>query len=72
VNLGAFLAVGLGINRIVQDIILITGHHRAKSWIDVAFPEDFVHSVGVSAISFRHRFRPSWDDDPAKWVWQCG
>ena len=29
--------LGLGINR-MEDIVLVTGHHRARSWISAAFP----------------------------------
>ena len=39
--------LGLGINR-MQDIILVTGRHRAKSWVNAAFSE----GQGSSEISF--------------------
>jgi hypothetical protein len=41
-------AIGLGINR-MEDIILVTGHHRAKSWINVAFTQGG-RNAGVSFI----------------------
>lgn len=39
--------LGLGVNR-MQDIILVTGRHCAKSWINVAFSE----SRGNAEVSF--------------------
>jgi hypothetical protein len=43
--------LGLGVNR-MQDIVIITGHHRAKSWVNIAFSEgqrDAEVSFGVRA-----------------------
>jgi len=50
--------LGLGINR-MQDIILVTGRHCAKSWVNVAFsegPRDAEVSFGVrvSGVSGVH------------------
>jgi hypothetical protein len=45
--------LGLGIN--MQDIILVTGYHRAKSWVNVAFFE----GQGDAEVSFGAR--PSGD-----------
>ena len=41
------VGLGLGINR-MQDIILVTGRHCAKSWINVAFSE----GPGDAEVSF--------------------
>ena len=40
--------IGLGINR-REDIILVTGHHRTKSWINVAFTQGG-RNAGVSFV----------------------
>ena len=40
-------AIGLGINR-MEDIIPVTGHHRTKSWINVAF----TRGGGDAGVSF--------------------
>ncbi|KAI0295806.1 hypothetical protein BC826DRAFT_1007718 [Russula brevipes] len=43
--------LGFGVNR-MQDIVIITGHHRAKSWVNIAFSEghrDAEVSFGVRA-----------------------
>ncbi|KAI0298043.1 hypothetical protein B0F90DRAFT_1735852 [Multifurca ochricompacta] len=45
--------LGLGIDR-MEDIILVTGHHRARSWANVAFyesPPDARISFGVEVTS---------------------
>jgi hypothetical protein len=42
--------LGLGINR-MQDIILVTGYHCARSWINVAFSE----GQGDAELSFEAR-----------------
>jgi hypothetical protein len=45
--------LGFGINR-MQDMVLVTGCHRAKSWVNVAFSEgsrDTEVSLGVSGAS---------------------
>ena len=39
--------LGLGINR-MEDIILVTGTHRTRSWTNVAFPKD----QGDARVSF--------------------
>jgi hypothetical protein len=39
--------LGLGIN--MQDIILVAGYHRAKSWVNVAFSD----GQGDAEVSFR-------------------
>jgi len=48
--------LGLGINR-MQDIILVTGRHCAKSWINVAFsegPRDAEVSFGLQVLGDSH------------------
>jgi hypothetical protein len=54
--------LGLGINR-MQDIILVTGYHCARSWANVAFSEGQgdaevsfgVQPSGVSGVNIKRR-----------------
>ena len=54
--------LGLGIDR-MEDIILVTGVHRTRSWTNVAFPEghaDARASFGVEVVTSNGSFTIKW------------